>query len=319
MANFPLFPDRASSLASSVDSLFLVWLALAGTVAFAIAFLIVFFSVKYRYGSKASRRMASAAIQSRREHRTELIWVFVPLGLFMAMFAWAAELYFDHTSIPADAMEVYVVGKQWMWKLEHTGGQREIDELHVPAGRPVKLVMTSEDVIHSFFMPVFRIKQDVLPGRYTSLWFKADKPGDYQVFCSQYCGTDHSRMIGRVVVMEPAAFASWLTQGATSTMAAQGAARFRQYGCSGCHGANAAVHAPRLEGLYGKPVQLEGGNTVIADERYIHDSIMLPNEQITAGYAAIMPSFQGQIGEEDVLDLIEYIKSLRSAPDGEVR
>jgi cytochrome c oxidase subunit II len=217
-------------------------------------------------------------------------------------------------------MDVYVIGKQWMWKLEHAGGQREIDELHVPAGRPVRLVMTSQDVIHDFFMPVFRIKQDVLPGRYTILWFTATKPGDYHLFCSQYCGTDHSRMIGHVVVMAPAAFAAWLARGnGAQTMAARGAARFRQYGCSGCHGANASVHAPKLEGLFGKPVQLEGGGSVIADERYVHDSVMLPKKEITAGYAPIMPSFQGQIAEEDLLDIVEYIKSLRDVPAGTVR
>jgi cytochrome c oxidase subunit 2 len=207
-----------------------------------------------------------------------------------------------------------------MWKLEHAGGRREIDELHVPAGRPVKLVMTSQDVIHDFFMPVFRIKQDVLPGRYTTLWFEATKPGDYQLFCSQYCGTDHSRMVGRVVVMEPAAFERWLASGnSTGSMAAQGAAHFREYGCSGCHGASASVHAPKLEGLFGRPVQLADGSTVIADDRYIHDSVLLPRKEITAGYAPIMPSFQGQITEDALLEIIEYVKSLKTAQPGEVR
>jgi cytochrome c oxidase subunit II len=320
MWNFPLFPDRASSLASRVDVLFFVWLALATLVASAIAILIVFFAVKYRSGSSANRATAPEAVRARRDRRIELAWIFIPLGLFVVMFAWAAELYYEHAAPPADAMDVYVIGKQWMWKLEHAGGQREIDELHVPAGRPVRLVMTSQDVIHDFFMPVFRIKQDVLPGRYTILWFTATKPGDYHLFCSQYCGTDHSRMIGHVVVMAPAAFAAWLARGnGAQTMAARGAARFRQYGCSGCHGANASVHAPKLEGLFGKPVQLEGGGSVIADERYVHDSVMLPKKEITAGYAPIMPSFQGQIAEEDLLDIVEYIKSLRDVPAGTVR
>jgi cytochrome c oxidase subunit II len=320
MWNFPLFPDRASSLATRVDLLFFVWLALATLVALAIAVLIVFFAIKYRRGSRANRAMAPKAVRERRNRRIELAWIFIPLGLFVVMFAWAAELYYEHAAPPADAMDVYVIGKQWMWKLEHAGGQREIDELHVPAGRPVRLVMTSQDVIHDFFMPVFRIKQDVLPGRYTILWFTATKPGDYHLFCSQYCGTDHSRMIGHVVVMAPAAFAAWLARGnGAQTMAARGAARFRQYGCSGCHGANASVHAPKLEGLFGKPVQLEGGGSVIADERYVHDSVMLPKKEITAGYAPIMPSFQGQIAEEDLLDIVEYIKSLRDVSAGTVR
>jgi cytochrome c oxidase subunit II len=320
MWNFPLFPDKASSLASSVDTLFFVWLGLAGFVAFAIAVLIVFFAIKYRHGSNANREMPPVDAQQRTNRRIELAWILIPLSLFLVMFAWAAELYYEHAQAPGNAMEIYVVGKQWMWKLEHVGGRREIDELHVPAGRPIKLIMTSQDVIHDFFMPVFRIKQDVLPGRYTTLWFEATKPGDYHLFCSQYCGTNHSRMIGHVVVMEPAAFAQWLAGGSSApTMSANGAALFRQYGCSGCHGTNASVHAPKLEGLFGKPVQLSDGSTVVADERYIHDSVMLPKKEITAGYAPIMPSFQGQIGEDELLDIIEYVKSLRNAPRGEVR
>jgi len=320
MWNFPLFPDRASTLASSVDILFFTWLALAGVVSLAVAVLIVFFSIKYRAGSAASRVMAPQRVRTRRNHLIEAAWIFIPVAVFFTMFAWAASLYYEHSTPPADAMNVYVVGKQWMWKIEHAGGQRDIDELHVPAGRPVHLVMTSQDVIHDFSMPVFRIKQDVLPGRYTTLWFTATKTGDYHLFCSQYCGTDHARMIGHVVIMAPAAFEAWLARGnAAETMAARGAARFRQYGCSGCHGADASVHAPHLEGVYGRPVQLEGGGSVIADERYLHDSVMLPRKEIVAGYAPIMPSFQGQIAEEDLVDIVEYIKSLKSAPDGTVR
>jgi cytochrome c oxidase subunit II len=320
MWDFPLHPPADSSLATRVDHLFYAWLALAGVVTVAVFFLIIYFSVKYRHGSRANRAMPSRGTLRRESHRIEIAWIVTPLILFLGMGFWAAGIYYAHAAPPADATEVYAVGKQWMWKLEHTGGQREIDELHVPAGRPIKLVMTSQDVIHSFFMPVFRIKQDVLPGRYTILWFTATKPGDYHLFCSQYCGTDHSRMIGHVVVMAPAAFAAWLARGnGAQTMAARGAARFRQYGCSGCHGANASVHAPKLEGLFGKPVQLEGGGSVIADERYVHDSVMLPKKEITAGYAPIMPSFQGQIAEEDLLDIVEYIKSLRDVSAGTVR
>lgn len=314
MWDFPLHPARASSLATSVDILFYSWLALAGLVTFAIALLIVWFAVKYRHGSRANRDMASGAELRRQSHRIEIAWIVTPLILFVVMFAWAADLYYVHAAPPANATEVYVVGKQWMWKLEHAGGRREIDELHVPAGRPIKLIMTSQDVIHSFFMPVFRIKQDVLPGRYTMLWFTATRPGDYHVFCSQYCGTDHARMIGHVVVMEPAAFARWLASGnGSQSMAQEGAARFRQYGCSGCHGASASVHAPKLEGLFGRRVQLSDGSSVVADERYLHDSVMLPRKDVVAGYEPIMPSFQGQIAEDDLLDIIEYIKSLKDA------
>jgi cytochrome c oxidase subunit II len=320
MWDFPLHPPADSSLATRVDLLFYAWLALGGVVTLVLAFLIVYFSAKYRHGSRANRAMATGAKLRRNSHRIELAWIITPLILFMVMFAWAADLYYVHAAPPANATEVYVVGKQWMWKLEHVGGQREIDELHVPAGKPIKLVMTSQDVIHSFFLPVFRIKQDVLPGRYTMLWFTANKPGDFHVFCTQYCGTDHARMIGHVVVMAPADFARWLASGNSSqSMAQEGAARFRQYGCSGCHGASASVHAPKLEGLFGRRVQLSDGSSVVADERYIHDSVMLPRKDIVAGYEPIMPSFEGQIAEDDLLDIIEYIKSLQNASPGEIR
>ena len=320
MLSFPLFPERASALAARVDVVFFVWLAVAGTVAFMVATLIVVFAIRFRRGSRADRTMASGDDHRRKSRRMEIAWTLTPLAIFLTMFAWAADLYYQHAAPPGDAMEVYVVGKQWMWTLQHTTGRREINELHVPLGRAVKLVMTSQDVIHDFSLPAFRIKQDVLPGRYTTLWFTATRQGDYHLFCSQYCGTDHARMIGRVVVMAPAAFAEWLAGGGGSpTMAAQGAALFRQYGCSGCHGANASVHAPRLEGLFGRPVQLADGSTVIADERYMHDAVMLPGKEIAAGYAPIMPSFQGQIGEAELQDIIEYVKSLRETPRRESR
>ncbi len=317
---FPLHPPADSSLATRVDHLFYAWLALAGSVTIAVFFLIDYFSAKYRHGSRADRAMPSGAQLQRESHRIEIAWIVTPLVLFLGMGFWAAGLYYAHAAPPPDATEVYVVGKQWMWKIEHQGGQREIDELHVPAGRPVKLVMTSQDVIHSFFMPGFRIKQDVLPGRYTILWFTADRPGDYHLFCSQYCGTDHARMIGRIVVLAPAAFERWLAGGnASQSMAEEGKARFRQYGCSGCHGASASVHAPKLEGLFGRRVQLSDGTSVIADERYLRDSVMLPRKDVVAGYEPIMPSFQGQIAEEDLLEIIAYVKSLRDAKPGDVR
>jgi cytochrome c oxidase subunit 2 len=198
-----------------------------------------------------------------------------------------------------------------MWKLEHPNGRREINELHVPRGRTIKLLLTSKDVIHSFFVPAFRLKQDAVPGAYTSLWFKPSVVGEYAMFCAEYCGTSHSRMQGRVVVMEPAAYQGWLKRGDIQTsLVTQGARLFRQYGCSGCHDANATVHAPMLNGVYGKPVALRGGSTVIADERYIHDSIVMPTKQIAAGYRAIMPSFKGKISEEEILHIIAYLKSL---------
>jgi cytochrome c oxidase subunit 2 len=213
--------------------------------------------------------------------------------------------------VPDDAAEVYVLGRQWMWELRHPGGKREINELHVPVGRPVRLTMTSQDVIHSFFIPAFRIKQDVVPGRYTSLWFQATKPGRYHLFCAEYCGTDHSGMVGSVVAMDPADFQQWLEEGtAEESMSVAGERLFRQLGCSGCHAPNATVRAPLLEGVFGHPVPLDGGSFVQADERYIRDSILLPATQVVAGYKPVMPTFQGHISEEDLLKIVAYIKAI---------
>jgi len=249
--------------------------------------------------------------------RVELAWTLTPLLLFVAAFIWGSELYFEHAAAPSNALQVYVVARQWMWKAQHTGGQREINELHLPRGYPVQLVMTSEDVIHSFFVPAFRVKQDVLPGRYTSLWFVPTKTGDFHLFCAEYCGTEHARMGGRIIVMDAAEYERWLSASTgPATMATHGAALFRQYGCSGCHSAGATVRAPRLEGLFGKPVHLAGGGTVVADERYIRDSILLPRKDVVVGYEPIMPSYAGQIGEQDLLDLIAYIKSLSDKTPG---
>ncbi len=311
MWDFPLFPDRASTMAGRIDAIYFAWLGIAGLVALAVTVALIVFAVKYRQGSKADRSRGLDEEQRRINRRIEITWIVTPLAIFMVMFVWAADVYYDYAAPPPDALEVYVVGKQWMWKLQHPSGQREIDELHIPVGRPIKLVMTSEDVIHSFFVPAFRVKQDVLPGRYTTLWFQALKPGEYHLFCAEYCGTEHSRMRGRVIALAAADYERWLDHGTVpASMAARGAERFRQFGCSGCHGASSTVHAPKLEGVFGKPVQLRGGTSVIADERYIRDSILLPLKDVVAGYEPIMPSFQGQIGEDQLLEIIAYIKSI---------
>lgn len=314
MDSLPLFPDRASTIAGQIDNLYFAWLLMSGVVALAIALLIVWFAIRYRQGSPAVRTLPDAAEHEKRMHRMEIVWTVVPLVLFLAMFVWSAEVYYESVKVPTNALPIYVVAKQWMWHAEHPGGEREIDELHVPTGHPVELIMTSQDVIHSLSIPGFRVKQDVLPGRYTTLWFTATRPGEYHLFCTQYCGASHSNMVGRVVVMEPAAFESWLTANANMpTMAARGAQRYRQLGCSGCHGAQAAVRAPRLEGLFGKPVHLRDGRSVIADERFIRDAVLLPTQNVPAGYEPSMPSFRGQIGEEELLEIIEYVKSLGNA------
>jgi len=320
MEHLPLFPEAASSIANQVDTLYFVWLGLSGAVALAVAVMVVWFAVKYRAGSTADRTLVEDAEHHRRLRWIEITWSAIPLVLFLGMFVWSTEVFYQGATVPRNALPVYLVGKQWMWHVEHPGGEREIDELHVPLGRPIELVMTSQDVIHSFSIPGFRVKQDVLPGRYTRLWFTPTRPGDYHLFCTQYCGADHSRMIGRVVVMEPTAFEHWLSAHAgAQTMAARGAARFRQYGCSGCHGANATVRAPRLEGLFGKPVQLQDGQSVIADERFIRDAVLLPNRNVPAGYEPTMPSYRGQIGEEELLEIIEYVKSLDNVTQEVVR
>jgi cytochrome c oxidase subunit 2 len=311
MTWFSVLPEAASSLAPSVDVLLLTLTGITSLVALCIVVVLTVFTVKYRHASHADRSRAPPEQMRRTNRRIELTWMFLPLAIFIAIFAWAADLYLDHYAVPADAVPVFVVAKQWMWRLQHSDGRREINELHVARGRAVKLIMTSEDVIHSFFVPAFRVKQDVLPGRYTTLWFTATKDGEFHLFCAEYCGTDHARMGGRIVVLEPAEYARWLNTAAPAlSMAERGAQLFRQLGCSGCHGAAATVAAPKLEGLYGKPVPLEGGGTVIADERYLRDSILLPRKEVAAGYAPIMPSFAGAISEDQLLDLIAYITSL---------
>ena len=306
-----LLPPAASTLAPRVDALFYAVLAVTGTVAIAITVLIVVFSIRYRAASTVMRTGGPPRRQARVRRWLEITWTAIPLLLFLAAFGWAANLYVDRSTAPANAMEVAVVAKQWMWKLEHRNGVREIDELHVPRGVPVKLLLTSQDVIHSFFVPAFRVKQDVLPGRYTLLWFTATETGRFHLFCAEYCGTDHAGMRGGVVVMEPADFARWLAAQPPGTdMEQRGAALFRALGCSGCHGASAAVRAPDLAGVYGRPVPLADGTTVVADDRYLRDSILDPKKEVAAGYAPVMPSFAGQVSEEDILDLTAYLKSL---------
>src|SRR5258708_16210574 len=229
----------------------------------------------------------------------------------MVIFVWGAGIYFHERRPPANALEVYGVGKQWMWKFEYTGGQREINSLHVPTGRPVKISMISQDVIHSLFFPAFRVKQDVLPNRYTDLWFEATQPGTYHLFCSQYCGTKHSGMIGEVVVMKPEDFEAWLGSGkAEGCMAANGEKLFQELGCITCHRPDSGARGPNLQGLYGRPVRLADGRTVVADDNYIRESILNPNAKIVSGFQPIMPTFQGVVSEEGLIQITEYLKNL---------
>lgn len=301
---FHLLPPSASSAAGRFDTLMLGLMILTGVATFAIAVLIVFFSVRYRKRSSADRSHAPA-----RGRKIEIAWIVTPLLIFLAIYAWAAYDYAFLYRVPDNAIPVFVVAKQWMWKLEHRNGKREISELHVPLGQPVRMVMTSQDVIHSFYVPAFRIKQDVVPGRYTSVWFTPTKTGEFHLFCAEYCGTEHSVMRGKVVVMPPDQYARWLQSGpAQPGIVAHGFELFRRYGCSGCHTAGSSVHAPDLNGLLGRTVHLQDGRSLIADENYIHDSVLLPKKDVVAGYEPVMPSFAGQVSEEDLMAIIEYIR-----------
>ena len=300
---------QASSNAPEVDFLLLALTLMAFAVLALVALLMIRFMFRYRDGSPVVR----GAID-KKTWRLECAWTGATLLVFFGLFVWGANLYVRQFQPPADALTVYVVAKQWMWKTEHAGGQREIDALHVPVNRPIRLMMTSEDVIHDFAVPAFRIKHDVLPGRYEEMWFRADVPGTYDLFCTRFCGTDHSQMRGQIVVMQGPEYQQWLQRnGASDTLVASGQALFIRYGCDGCHGGRGTVRAPSLNGLYGSPVPLSDGTTVIADDRYIRDSILMPSSQVVASYAPVMPSFSGVVSEEDLIKLIAYIKSL--SPD----
>ncbi|HEY7333823.1 MAG TPA: cytochrome c oxidase subunit II [Bryobacteraceae bacterium] len=308
-----------SNFTFDYDLFFWVMVIVCGLVATGIAFFLILFAV--RYHRKDENELPP---QIKGNLLAEATWIGIPFVLFMGMFAYGARLYFDMELPPKDAIEVYVVAKQWMWKLQHPEGEREINELHVAVGQRVKLLMTSEDVIHSFYVPDFRVKQDVLPNRYTTLWFEARKPGKYHLFCAEYCGTKHSGMIGWVYAMEPQAYQAWLEQGgAEGSMASTGEKLFHQYACANCHHFDGHGPCPDLRGLYGEQVQISGGTsvagptTVVADDAYLRESILDPNAKIVQGWKdSYMPSFKGQIDEEHVMDLVAYIKAMGPPPGG---
>src|SRR3989440_799815 len=297
--NLPLWPARASTTAGSVDALYIFLVALSLFVSVAIFTMICIFALRYR------QRKGREAEQVEGSTILELTWSAIPLAIFLFIFAWGAVVYFKERTPPRGATQIYVVAKQWMWKLQHEEGQREINELHVPVGRDVELIMTSQDVIHSFYVPAFRVKQDVLPGRYTTLWFRATKPGTYHLFCAQFCGTMHSGMIGEVTVMESKDYQAWMTSAAPSGSLAQtGMTLFQQLGCNTCHLNDVQGRGPVLKGVYGNPVQLGDGRTVTADENYIRESILVPAAKVVSGFRPIMPSWQGQVNEEQLNELI---------------
>jgi cytochrome c oxidase subunit 2 len=312
--NFPLWPAAASSHAFWEDVLYIFLVVVCVAMTLLIFTVVTVFATKYR------RRHGREATQIEGSLLLEIGWTVIPLGIMMVMFVGGAVLYFQMRTPPRDAAEVYVVAKQWMWKLQHTEGQREINELHVPIGRDIRLIMTSQDVIHSFYVPAFRIKMDVIPGRYTTMWFRATKTGTYHLFCAQYCGTMHSGMIGQVVVMEPNDYQAWMSGGPVAgSLAQNGQQLFQQFGCSTCHRFDVQGRGPNLMGLFGKPVQLDDGRTVTADEDYIRESIVNSQAKVVSGFArpSIMPVFQGQVSEEQLNALVAYVKSLAPAPAGQ--
>jgi cytochrome c oxidase subunit II len=311
----PLFPEAASTLATRVDALLFYLLAIAIFFSLLIAGLIVYYAVRFK---RRSAEEVGARIHGGMA--LELTWTFIPLVIVMTIFVWGASVYFAMARPPDETLNIYVVGKQWMWKFQHLDGQREINELHIPVGRPIKLITTSEDVIHDFFVPAFRVKADVIPGRYVSIWFQPTKPGRYHLFCAEYCGTRHSGMIGQIVVMEPSEYQTWLSGGAPEgSLASTGAKLFADLACNTCHRPDAQGRGPVLEGLFGKTVQLQNNESVTVDEAYVRESILTPSAKITAGFQPIMPTFQGLVTEEQLLALVEYVKSLSGLPQVESR
>jgi len=304
-SRMPFWPDAASTTASQVDALYLFLVMVSAIMTALIFTTLVVFAVRFR------KQRGQSAEQIEGSHTLEITWSVLPFTVFLSFFVWGAVIFFQERTPPQDATEVYTVAKQWMWKFEHAEGQREINELHVPTGRDVKMIMTSQDVIHSFYVPAFRIKQDVLPGRYTTAWFRATKPGTYHLFCSQYCGTQHSGMIGWVIVMDPRDYQAWMaTGGGNQPMTATGQSLFAQFGCATCHRSDTQGRGPSLAGLYNNPVLLEDGRTVVADENYIRESILQLGAKVVKGFKPIMPTFQGQLSDEQLNALVAYVKSL---------
>src|SRR6202789_1034462 len=302
-----LFPAEASGIAPYVDALyfFLVAMTIFGTTF--VAILLLVFSVRYR------REKSPVATQIEGSTLLEATWTIIPLAIFLVTFVWGALLYFRIYDPPTNAMNIYVVGKQWMWKAEHPGGQHEIDSLHVPMGKPIQLTMISQDVFHSFSIPDFRIKREVIPGRYSTVWFEATQVGTYHLFCTQYCGTQHAGMIGEVTVMTPGDYKKWLEQSNSGQSLAQNGERlFASMGCNSCHNGPPAGRGPSLAGVYGSKLTLTDGRQILVDDAYLRDAILNPSEHVTAGFSPIMPTYQGQISEDGLIDLVEFIKNMQS-------
>jgi cytochrome c oxidase subunit II len=304
--SFRLFPEQASTFAERVDTLYWFLVAVSGFFSALVVVLIVYFAVKYR------RRPGIVPENTRTVLSLEILWTVVPLILVSVMFSWGAVLFMDQTVPPEGAQQVYVVGRQWMWKIQHANGRREINELHVPVGQPIKITLASEDVIHSFFVPAFRVKADAIPGQYRTLWFEATKPGQYHLFCAEYCGTNHSKMIGRVVVLSGIDYQDWLAGGPSPIPMTQGERLFGELECSSCHPADGGGRGPALHGRYGTQSVLADGSRTDFDDTYVRESILDPSQKVAMGYPPAMPSYRGRITEEQILALVAYIKSVSS-------
>jgi cytochrome c oxidase subunit 2 len=311
LSDFPLFPEQASTVAPAVDALYIFMCVICGGVS--ILTFIVIFGLAIRYRRHPGNEMAE---EQEPPKMLEVAWIVIPFCIFMVMFVWGAWVFFRINRVPDNALDIYATGKQWMWKFQHPSGQREINTLHVPVGRPIRITMASEDVIHSLFFPYFRVKMDVVPNRYRTMWFQATKTGRFHIFCAEYCGTQHSGMIGWVEVMEPTDYQRWLAGGTEGSMASQGEKLFQKYACITCHTNDATGRGPVLAGLYNTNVMLSNDSVVKVDDNYIRESILNPQGKIVKGFAtpSIMPTFQGQVSEDDLLKLLAYVKSLGAPP-----
>jgi cytochrome c oxidase subunit 2 len=309
-SGIPLFPVQASTLAPEVDSLYFFIVAVTAFFAVIVSIAVVYFAIKYH--DPTGRRIGAPVHGSIS---LELAWTIIPFILAMGIFVWSTVVYFHIVRPPDEALEIYSTGKRWMWRFQHREGQSEINELHVPRGRPVKVTFTSEDVLHNLYIPAFRVKADAIPGRYSMIWFNATQTGEYHLFCAEYCGTKHSGMIGKVVVMEPDDYQAWLTGGGAGlSLSARGQQLFQQLACASCHLTDGRGRGPSLAGVFGSQVALSTGATVVANESYLRESILTPQAKLVSGYQPLMPTFQGQVNEEGVMSLLEYIKSLSAAP-----
>jgi cytochrome c oxidase subunit 2 len=303
---FSLFPEQASSFAAEVDALYVFIVAISAFFTVGVAVAVVAFAFKYR-----RRHTEEVGAHIEGSLPLELTWSIIPTLIAMVMFVWGAKMYYEIRRPPAEALQIYAVGKQWMWKFQHAGGQREINELHVPTGRPVRVFVTSEDVLHDLYFPAFRTKIDAIPGRYSQLWFTPTRPGRYHIFCAEYCGTKHSGMIGSVIVMEPAQYQDWLAGGGSEgTMAERGARLFQDLACNTCHLDTGQGRGPSLNNIIGTTVEFADGGTAVVDEAYLRESILNSQARVVRGFTPLMPTFQGLISEEGLAALIEHIKSL---------